>query len=102
MDICEYLHETGFKVIKGDTPQIKIARHLRKKGFKPTVQYAECGRYLDHSYLTNGELFAELHDDNQFFLWKDITEPLININISSKNFKTTNSLITRYCKMCGI
>lgn len=102
MTITEYLNDNQLLVIKGNSPEKIVARHLQRKKFKAVVQTSSDGRFLDYSYLTNGFYFAEFHDDGHFYFWSEIDEPLIDIHLTSKNYYRIKGLITVYLKKCGI
>lgn len=66
-----------------------IVDYLTSIGFKPVVQTDEISKFIDPEYLSRAGLFAELHDDNQFFVWYDIENPVIDITLTPLNsFKT--------------
>lgn len=94
MNITDILNETETRTLKGNDPEIRVAKHLRKHGFRAVIQNSNEGRFLDHSYLTDGFYFAEFHDDGHFYFWIKPERPLIDTVISKMNFGLVNGQIT--------
>lgn len=64
-----------------------IISYLVSKGFKPVRQIDNCGKFIDYEYLNLNDLYAELHDDNMFYLWTDPYNPLISLQITPETIQ---------------
>lgn len=69
--------------------------YLLRLGFKPVWQsiQGEGCRFQDPKYLYMEGIYAELHDDNRFFLWTDVYNPLIDLTLTKENLLETQLFI---------
>lgn len=66
-----------------------IITYLNTLGFTHFKQTDEYGWFIDKDYVTKNGFYAELHDDNMFFFWVDVTNPLIAVKITPENLYKT-------------
>ena len=59
--------------------------YLVSIGFKPVIQIDKEGKFLDYNFIECEGLFAELHDDNHFYLWIDPFNPIIDTVLTPQN-----------------
>jgi len=76
-----------------------ITEYLTTLGFTRVEQSDSEGRFLDPDFLECEGLFAELHDDNHFYLWVDPFNPIIStvitdVNLLQVKLKCVNVLAT--------
>jgi len=64
---------------------MNIIDYLNTIGFNPVIQTDEISKFIDYNFLECQGLFAELHDDNHFYLWVNPFEPIINTVITETN-----------------
>lgn len=62
-----------------------ITEYLNTIGFKPVIQTDSISKFIDYDFLECEGLFAELHDDNYFYLWVDPFNPIISTVITDAN-----------------
>ncbi len=62
-----------------------ITDYLKTIGFKTVAQSDLEGWLNDPTYLRKDGLYAELHDDNRFFLWYDVFNPVYEVTITDEN-----------------
>ena len=79
-----------------------VKEYLLRLGFKPVWQLGEGCRFQDPTYLYLEGLYAELHDDNRFFLWADITNPLIDTIITKETLLEIQLEVIKYLKFYEI
>lgn len=92
IDILNNEHKT--QAIDPNDPAIKVYKHLQRHKFRAVIQNSNEGRFLDHSYLTDGFYFAEFHDDGHFYFWIKPEHPLIDTVISKMTFGLIKGQIT--------
>jgi hypothetical protein len=73
-----------------------ITEYLATIGFTRVEQSDSEGRFLDPDFLECEGLFAELHDDNHFYLWVNpiISTVITDTNLMQVKLKCVNVLAT--------
>ena len=72
-----------------------IVNYLKSLGFKPVTQTDTFGKFIDYEYLNLKRTYAELHDDGMFYLWFDVTTPLISVNTNETPEETLKEMINK-------
>ncbi len=57
-----------------------ILRYIRRMLMKRSFEERQ------DAYWVRNRLYIELHDDRQFFVWRKIDKPIINIKLNKHNY----------------
>ena len=79
-----------------------ITDYLKTIGFKPVPQTDREGWFYDPDYLCKEGLYAEIHDDNQFYLWYDVFNPIYEATITTENLLTVKLKVIETLSRYGL